>query len=204
MSETIDKPGCVSEPAWELARLFPDQGHWSEQDYLDLDTKQLVEFSDGYLEFLPMPTLSAINSSSSFLYRALEQFVSAHKLGKVLVAAYKVRLWPGKFREPDVLFVSSDHVSRMSEQFTDAADLVIEVVSEGGRPRDLEIKREEYARAGIPEYWIVDPQSETITVLALEGSSYVVHGEYARGMEAVSRLLPGFAVAVTEVFSVKP
>ena len=58
----------------------------------------------------------------------------------------------------------------MGEQFSLGADLVIEVVSDQGRPRDLEIKRQEYAQAGIPEYWIVDPQLEQITVLALEGS----------------------------------
>ena len=79
------------------------------------------------------------------------------------------------------------------------ADLVIEVVSNEGRQRDLEIKRQEYARAGIAEYWIVDPQVQQITVLALEGSAYVVHGQYSHGCDAESRLLPGFKVGVTDV-----
>ena len=85
----------------------------------------------------------------------------------------------------------------MGEQFSLGADLVIEVVSDQGRPRDLEIKRQEYAQAGIPEYWIVDPQLEQITVLALEGSSYVVHGEFSKGTKASSKLLEGFNVDVT-------
>jgi hypothetical protein len=58
MSETTRKPVLDTEPAWDVARLFPDQGRWSEDDYLALDTNRPVEFSDGYVEFLPMPTLS--------------------------------------------------------------------------------------------------------------------------------------------------
>jgi hypothetical protein len=46
------------EPTWEVAYLFPTQGSWSEEDYLSLHTNQLVEFSHGFLEVLPMPTTS--------------------------------------------------------------------------------------------------------------------------------------------------
>ena len=62
------------------------------------------------------------------------------------------------------------------------------------------VKRADYAEAGIPEYWIVDPRNETITVLALEGNGYVEHGVCARGDTATSRLLAGFTVDVTAVF----
>ena len=51
-------------------------------------------------------------------------------------------------------------------------------------------KRADYAEAGIPEYWIVDPRDETVTVLALEGDAYVGHGVFAAGDSAASRL-PG-------------
>ncbi len=202
MGEIIDKPELEHEPTWDVAQLFPSQGDWSEADYLALDTNHLVEFSQGRVEFLPMPTLSH-QLIALFLYKALDAFVSAGRLGRVLVAAYKVKLWEGKYREPDVIFVKAEHLPRMGEQFSLGADLVIEVVSDQGRPRDLEIKRQEYAQAGIPEYWIVDPQLEQITVLVLEGSAYTVHGEYPRGAEATSRLLPGFKVSVTEALSVQ-
>jgi len=74
----------------------------------------------------------------------------------------------------------------------------MEVVSEGeeNRGRDLETKREEYARAGIAEYWIVDPQEQRVTVLVLDGPSYRVHGVFGRGATATSVLLPGFEGSV--------
>jgi len=69
------------------------------------------------------------------------------------------------------------------------------------RYRDLIEKREEYARAGIPEYWIVDPEMKRVTVLTLAGDSYAVHGEFGQGEEAASVLLAGFGVGVTAVFA---
>jgi Uma2 family endonuclease len=79
----------------------------------------------------------------------------------------------------------------------------MEVVSDSpdDRERDLVTKRAEYARARIPEYWIVDPQEGRITVLRLEGDRYVVHGEFLKGSKASSVLLPGFVVDVTEAFA---
>ena len=57
----------------------------------------------------------------------------------------------------------------------------MEVVSddEEDRQRDLETKRQEYAQAGVAEYWIVDPKTETVTVLTLDGAAYRLHGEFS-------------------------
>src|SRR5216684_646925 len=69
------------------------------------------------------------------------------------------------------------------------------------RERDLVTKREEYARAGIGEYWIIDPEQQTITVLGLDGEQYRLHGEFALGQRAASAVLPGFEVDVATVFA---
>jgi Uma2 family endonuclease len=190
------------EPTWEVAYLFPTQGNWSEEDYLALNAHQLVEFSHGFLEVLPMPTTSH-QLLVVYLYRPVLGFTTGRDLGTVLVAPLRVRLWRGKFREPDVLFMSKGHADRIGEEFWDGADLVVEVVSgeEEDRRRDLVTKRREYARAGIPEYWIVDPREERITVLRLSGKRYVVHGEFPKGAVASSHLLRGLTVDVSEALS---
>jgi Uma2 family endonuclease len=192
------------EPVWEIARLYPAQGCWSERDYLSLDTNQRVEFSHGFVEFLPMPTVTQ-QRIFFFVLRLLDAFARAHGLGEALPAGVRVRLREGKFREPDVVFMRAEHQGRISEEYWDGADLVMEVVSDSAsdRHRDLVEKRADYARAGIPEYWIVDPEEGRITVLALEGTEYVEHGVFARGEQATSRLLPGFAVGVTEALAPK-
>jgi Uma2 family endonuclease len=65
--------------------------------------------------------------------------------------------------------------------------------------RDTKLKRADYAEAGIPEYWIVNPADETITVLTLDGAAYAEHGAFRRGMSAAFALLAGFVVWVDEV-----
>jgi Uma2 family endonuclease len=192
------------EPTWDIARLYPAQGTWTEQEYLNLNTNQLVEYSNGFVEFLSMPKMTH-QLIALFLYRLLHSFVSARTLGTVAAASLSVQLWQGKYREPDVLFMLKEHRSRITEDYWIGADLVMEIVSgsNNDRHRDLVEKREEYARAGIPEYWIVDPELGQITVLILAGSAYTVHGVFGLGQQATSRLLPDFAVDVTEVLNTK-
>jgi len=104
-------------------------------------------------------------------------------------------------READLMFFRKGRI-KSSKRPPKGADLVIEVVSEGekNRQRDLVIKREEYAKAGIAEYWIVDPQERTITVLVLKGKEYKRHGTFSRGSMATSVMSKGFHVDVSAVF----
>ena len=190
------------EPAWEIAYLFPPQGAWPEYEYLALNTNRLVELVQGRIEVLPMPTMSH-QLLTAYLYGLLLAFAAGRDLGTVLFAGIRARLRPGTIREPDVVFMLQEHADRMGEKYWKGADLVMEVVSGKAkdRRRDLKEKREEYARAGIPEYWIVDPRDERITVLRLDGKKYAVHGEYLKGTTAASHLLPGFEVDVTTAFA---
>ncbi len=189
-----------AEPTWDIARLFPPQGQWDAEDYLALDTNRLIEFSHGLLEVLIMPTQSH-QIITRFLFRLLEQFVMARQLGMVLFAPLRIQLWPNKYREPDIVFMLRKNDERRSERFWVGADLVIEVVSPDDRRRDYETKRREYAQAGIPEYWIVDPAMRQIYVLTLVEGQYVEHGCFESGQQADSVLLAGFEVKVEEVFA---
>lgn len=191
----------LGEPTWEVAYLFPAQGTWTEAEYLALGASRLVELSDGCLEVLPMPTILH-QLIVAFLYEQLKAFVAAHATGMALFAPLPVRLRSLKYREPDIVYLRPGRVPNVRAQ-PQGADLVMEVVSEGteNRERDLVHKREEYAAAGISEYWIVDPEAQRITVLTLDGTAYRVHGEFGPGTQATSVLLPGFAVAVDAVFA---
>jgi Uma2 family endonuclease len=196
---TSPRPPGTPEPAWDIARLFPDQGYWSEDDYLELDTNHLVEFTDGHIEVLPMPKTSH-QRIVQYLSNALSTFATSRDLGTALFAPLRVRLRKNKYREPDVVFMLAEHADRIGEDYWDGADLVMEVVSADpeSRERDLERRRKDYAEAGISEYWIVDPQERKITVLKVTGKGYAVHGEYGVGARAESVLLPGFGVEASD------
>jgi Uma2 family endonuclease len=200
-----DHPGShLGDPPWEIAMLFPAQGDWSEDDYLALqdNTNRLVELSNGCIEVLPMPSPFHLRIVK-YLFRLLEVFVLSLGSGEVLFAPLPVRLGAGKYRDPDIVYLRPGRITDPHHQ-PQGADLAIEVVSddESDRHRDLVTKRDEYAQAGIAEYWIVDPAEHKIMVLVLDGERYRVHGEFGRGSVATSLLLPGFRVAVDDAFAV--
>ena len=139
---------------------------------------------------------------SQFLFLALSPFVAARG-GKVRYAPLRLRIRDGKFREPDLLLVRDAGDPRCRDDYWRGADLVVEIVSPDDPGRDTRTKRRDYAEARIPEYWIVNPLDETITVLTLAGGEYAGHGVFRRGRQARSAGLDGFAVGVADVFDAR-
>jgi Uma2 family endonuclease len=195
----IDVP---SSQEWKdvLEEILPRQGQWSEHEYLVLTDHRtrLIEFTDGFLEVLPIPT-DKHQAILGFLYTAFLGFIEPRG-GKVRFSPLRLRIRSGKFREPDLLLLRDAGDSRRQNRFWLGADLALEVVSEEKPERDLVEKRGDYAEGRVPEYWIVNPQSQTITVLALSADGYLETGVYRRGEIAVSASLPDFSVVVAAVF----
>ena len=205
MSGTIDKPIEIeaAEPSLYEPESVRGWEHWNEDDYLAFDENIPVEFSRGKAEVLPIPTMLH-QLILAYLHAKLFAFVSERDLGTVLFSAFRIRLRAGKYREPDLVFMRIEHSNRMGEVYWEGADLVMEIVFEN-REHDLITKRQEYAEAGVPEYWIVDPREGRITVLRLEVGSnvYAEHGIFERGSIARSALLDGFEVDVNEALTTK-
>ena len=201
-SETIHPmPESQSgEPTWEVATLFPAQRSWTEAEYFALETSRFVELTNGCLDVLPRPTWLH-QLIVKYLAGELDKWVTENTAGTVLFAPIPVRLFEGTIREPDVLFFRPENTPA-DGKYPTAVDLVMEVVSEApaDRKRDLEDKRSDYAKAGVPEYWIVDPLEQRVTVLALEGNSYREAGVYTNEL-AKSVTLSGFEIDPAAVFS---
>ena len=181
-----------------VAEVLP-QGGWGDGDYLWVTdhARRLVEFTDGYLEVLPIPSREH-QRIVAFLYTVLHAYLRRTG-GEVLFASLRLRIRAGKFREPDLVLLRDSEDVRSRDRFWTGADLVVEVVSPDDPSRDFVQKRGDYAEAGIPEYWIVEPGTETITVLTLAGGTYVERGVFDRSTHASSAILDGFGVAVDDV-----
>ena len=180
--------------------LAPMQGLWTQAQYLRLTdhSRQLLEFTDGRLETLPMPTRGH-QAISRYLLLAWLPVVRAAG-GELFYAPLRLRIREGKFREPDLLLLRDAQDPRNRNDYWRGADLVAEIVSPDDPERDTHEKRLDYAEARIPEYWIVNPLDETVTVLSLKGDAYAEHGVYRRGERAESALLDALAADVAEVF----
>jgi len=188
-----------SEWTVEVAQLWPPRGQWTETDYFTLpDTSRFLELSEGELIMPPHPTDTHQRVVLN-LVRMFDDFVTEQNRGTVRFAPLPVRLWPGKIREPDLLFVSNEHADRIGEQAYGPPDLVVEVLSQSTWHTDRLEKMAEYARAGVREYWIVDPEGHTVEVFVLRQGAYEVLGKWSKGEEAHSEVLTGLKVAVDEV-----
>ena len=176
------------------------QGIWTAAQYLRITNgcNRLVEFTDGRLEILPMPT-KRHQAILRTLFLAL--FPVIRELGgDAYFAPLRLRIGDAKFREPDLLLVKDADDPRCQDDYWRGADLVAEVVSPDNPLRDTRDKRIDYADAGIPEYWIVNPMDETVTVLDLQDGEYGDRRVFGRGEALESSLLPGFKLAVSTLF----
>src|SRR6516225_9354990 len=108
-----------STQAWKdaLGEILPPQGRWSEEEYLVLTDhrNRLVEFTDGVLEILPMPT-DKHQAILGFLFQAFVSFIGPRG-GKVRFSPLRLQIRPGKFREPDLLLLRSDTDPRRQNRF---------------------------------------------------------------------------------------
>ncbi|MEQ1826903.1 MAG: Uma2 family endonuclease [Pirellula sp.] len=188
-------PSQDGEPAWEAAYLLPLQGRWSEEDFLKFHSTQMAELTNGRLEILPMPNLKHQRLLKMML-RLLEAAAPPQSL--VLFAPLPTKLFPGTIREPDLLYISQDNLPPPDAEYPSKIDLAMEIVSDGteARKRDYEDKRLDYAKAGVAEYWIVDPLDQAVTVLALAGKQYIEHGRFVSGETASGKLLSNLMVDV--------
>ncbi len=183
-------------------QTFPKFGEWTEADYYPLsDRGRLVELSDGEIEVIELPT----DFHQLILLRlsmALHAFVSAAKLGHVRFAPLPVRLWPGKVREPDLVYMSAQHADRIGT-YWGVPDLAVEILSPGTAQKDRETKRLEYAAAGVAEYWILDPESKTAELLRLEQSIALYREVETLSAEdrLTSALFPGFSLDLAALFA---
>jgi Uma2 family endonuclease len=128
-----------------VLEVLPTQGQWNADDYLWLTdhTARLIEFSNGYIEELPMPT-DQHQTILLFLYELLAAFLRPLG-GKVLVAPLRLKIRERTFREPDIVLVCSASDTRRQNRFWLGADMVVEIVSPDKPARDFVEKRHDYA-----------------------------------------------------------
>ncbi|PWU07982.1 MAG: restriction endonuclease [Verrucomicrobia bacterium] len=163
------------------------------------ESNQPCELWDGEIILSPSPSFDHQEIVLRF-YRRLHAWVSDHKLGKVTTAPMDMVLSPHRVVQPDVAFIAQARLGIIGRVLNGPADLVAEVISLGRRNRDRIEKRDLYEQYGVKEYWIVDPEAQTVEVLSLESGRYRLHMRSAGDQIASSRLLSGFEMKAAEVF----
>lgn len=125
----------------------------------------------GELVVTPGPSTRHQRVVARLIHR-LVGFTEANHLGEVFPGPVDVLFAEGDYVEPDIAFVGNDRSDRVTERGIEGApDLIVEVVSPATAARDRGFKLDRYRHFGVPEYWVVDPDAETIEVWDLEGNA---------------------------------
>ncbi len=169
-------------------------------DYMTTPEDKRYQLLDGELVLAPSPT-TRHQRISGRIYLALEQFITARELGQVFYAPYDVIFANEDVAQPDILFVSNTRSGIITEaNIQGAPDLVVEILSPGTARYDRGYKLTLYGRHGVREYWLVDPEAETVEVLTEGDAGLTLVATYRRGQELSSPLLEGLAVQLEGIF----
>ena len=170
------------------------------QDYLQLPEDRRCELIEGEFYMVPSPSTSH-QTLVKKLFRAIDDHVVALGLGDVLFAPLDVVLSDENVLQPDILFISKERSHILTDKNVQGApDLVIEILSPATAPRDREIKRKLYAKFGVREYWLVDPDKKTVDVMTSGKSGFEVAKSYRAKDTLTSPLLKGLSIDLSEVF----
>lgn len=169
-------------------------------DYVLLDDDRRYEVIDGELFLTPAPT-PYHQMVKLRIERILLDHVESHGLGQILDAPCDVVLSQFDVLQPDIFFISSARLATIGEKYiSDAPDLVVEVLSPETRRRDRSLKSKRYARYGVREMWIADPDLKTIEVFVNAGEVFRRDAIYREEDVLRSPLLPGLEVPLARVF----
>ena len=169
-------------------------------DYAKTSDDERYELLDGELVKVPTPLVNHQRVLGNLMLK-VASFVWERNLGRVYPRPTDVVLSDTTVVEPDILFVSSQRSHIITrENIQGAPDLVVEIYDPPTAERDRTVKLDLYALHGVKEYWIVDPDAGTITVLLRGEGGFEVNGIYGEGQSLRSPTLEGFSVAPEEIF----
>jgi Uma2 family endonuclease len=158
------------------------------------------EIIDGERHMVPSPNRRHQDIIRELGYR-LYEFVKEHELGKIYLAPFDVILSDEDIVQPDILFVSKEREGIITDKNIEGPpDLVIEIISDSSREIDRTIKRKLYAKYGLSEYWIIDPDDRSIEVLSLKKEGYETLMMVKEDSLLTSPLVVGLEIPLKEIF----
>nr|AAX36047.1 ORF187 [Leptospirillum ferrooxidans] len=177
---------------------------WTYEEFMSLPEGGpfRTEIIDGELCMTPSPN-TRHQEISLILSLAIGNWLGKSPSGKLFIAPYDVVFSkdPLQVAEPDLIFVSKEHLSIITEKnIQGSPDLLVEILSPSTESSDRRVKHSLYERFGVLEYWIVDPESQTLQVFRLVDGRYPAPLEYGKSDLLESPLFPGLSLALSEVF----
>jgi Uma2 family endonuclease len=200
-----DYDGGVSASLKEVRMATVKIKEWTYEDYLALPEGGPLRYEiiDGALNMTPSPNIRHQEISINFS-EIIRHFLRSNPIGKVFSAPYDVVFvqTPLQYVEPDLVFVSNARANIITEQnIQGVPDLIVEIFSPATEMNDRRLKLALYERFGVPEYWIADPETETVQVFRRERPEhYASPLEFRKEDRLDTPILPGLLISLSDVF----
>ena len=173
---------------------------YTYQDYLNTPEGERYELLDGELILLPTPNM-AHQTVRGNLGTRMYMYAEDGELGRVFFVPFDIVFSDSDVAQPDILFVSKARDRIITyDNVKGAPELLVEIISPFSAKRDWNDKRELYARHGVIEYWIIDPDHKAVWVMLLKEGVLELAGTYVEGDTLTSTAVEGFGVGVGEIF----
>ncbi|HYU75487.1 MAG TPA: Uma2 family endonuclease [Ktedonobacteraceae bacterium] len=179
----------------------PRQGHWTYEAYAALPNDgHKYEVVQGVLMMSPAPE-PAHQGVIEEINGYLREQIRLTKRGLVLTGPVDVVLSQEMTMQPDVLVLLAEHINRVQKKrILGVPDLAVEVMSPSSATYDRFVKYSVYERAGVPEYWLVNVDEQTIEVFVLDEGKYRSLGVFQGEQTLPSRIVPGMSAPVAQFF----
>ena len=171
--------------------LFPDDG-------------KRHELIDGEHYVTPSPNTKHQGILVELLW-TLRSYLETHPIGRVFCAPFDIVFSAHDVVEPDLVYLSHERAATVltPQNARGAPEVVVEIASKSTRKRDETIKRRLYERDGVSEYWVVDPEVDSIRVYRREGDRFdrAIELTSERGDALTTPLLPGLEIELARIFA---
>jgi Uma2 family endonuclease len=164
------------------------------------ETGPRYQLIQGDLYMAPAPNRFHQEISRNLQFE-LHSYLKRNPIGKIFNAPFDVYLDEINVFQPDILIVLNQQLGILTEEGAEGApELVVEILSPKTRRLDLVNKKLEYARAGVKELWIIDPEPRSLAIHQLTSDGVEKIRQLGEGDNLSTDLLPGFNVAVETIF----
>jgi len=181
--------------------LTKSSGTWTYEDLLTLpDDGRRWEIIDGELYELTAPNLDHAAVIMNLILRFAP--VVAAIGGRIFTAPVDVFFGAANPVQPDIMVLLPDHLDLMAKRGLEGPpDILVEVLSPSNPEHDRLTKRALYARGGVPEYWLVDPDASSLEVLTLGGESFRLHTRAIGDEHVTSAVLPDLSFPASAIIN---
>lgn len=187
----------------EEGPVYAKQGRYTYEDYLKLPEEPCYRYEilEGFLVKEPSPSIHHQRVCRKLVAQLLTFFNKFEPEGELFFAPLDVTLTFSNVVQPDILFVSASRREIMREERIDGpCDLVVEIMSPTNRKKDRLQKMEIYRKAGIPHYWIVDPEENTLEAFGLKDGRYTLVFAGGPGDKFTHPDFPGLDLELDRIF----